>query len=583
MGAAAGESVAGSGARESTAPAVAGKGAAGAAVREETAEATVAIARPLGVAGAAARVVEATAGPVGAVSGSKGPAGGAGPGDIGATGARGAGGVPTKEVPEGGEVIVMGEDAVEDVMHIDAPLAQYLTPDGEADPGPRQPRNEVPPFPPVPDPMLEEGPMEGLEETLRTEPHEGAPISTPHLSAHPPAGSSHPRPHPQGLPLASRGVARALAFFAEPCTPSPTQAAHSCPHTQGSPRAPRGATRALAFLAEPCSPTPKSTQSSPANLLPPPPPGPPPPGATHISEVKASLRPHLSPTRYKDPNHPSRRTSPTLSPNGLPSSHHTPQAAKSHPQGPVEPHGSDDTLEGPTGGATRGRGAGPNFQHRGATSNTPLPLIPPPTATSEPPQTSLEGAGSGDIGAGGVGGVPTRGVLGGGDVIVRDEDAVEDGMHIDGPLAHYLTPDGEADPGPLQPHDEVPPFPHMPDPMMADGPMEGLEENLRTEPLGGAPILTPHPPAHPPPPSPQEHHIPAPTLGGSLRSARRACGHSEGRASHTQPHPCLSPLLAPFLSPKNSTLPPPPSGAPSSITGSSQGHGLLGGAVLTDP
>ncbi|CAI5528483.1 unnamed protein product [Closterium sp. Naga37s-1] len=470
MGAAAGESVAGSGARESTAPAVAGKGAAGAAVREETAEATkteggaaaeatVAIARPLGAAGAAARVVEATAGLI----------------------------------------------------------------------------------------------------ITSTSPPSGAPSSF--------EGGS------QGLDLLCRAVH--------------PEAAHSCPHPQGSPRAPRGAARALAFLAEPCSPTPKSTQSSPVNLLPPPPPSPPPPGATHISKVEASLWPHLSPTCYKDPNHPSRHTSPTLSPNGLPSSHHTPQAAKSHPQGPVEPHGSDDTLEGPTGGATSGRGAGPNFQHGGATSNTPLPLIPPPTATSEPPQTSLGGAGSGDIGAGGVGGVPIRGVLGGGEVIVRDEDAVEDGMHIDGPLAQYLTPDGEADP---MPHDEVPPFPPMPDPMLADGPMEGLEENLRTEPLRGAPILTPHPPAHSPPraphPRPHPQGLPVASRGAAKalaflaepRPARRARGHSEGRASHTQPHPCLSPLLAPFLSPKSSTLPPPPSGAPSSITGSSQGPGLLRGA-----
>ncbi|CAI5528534.1 unnamed protein product [Closterium sp. Naga37s-1] len=107
-------------------------------------------------------------------------------------------------------------------MHIDGPLAQYLTPDGEADPGPLQPNDEVSPSPPMPGPMLADGPMEGLEETLRTEPREGAPILTPRPPAHPPPRAPHPNPHPQGLPLASWEAAKALAFLAEPCSPTPT-------------------------------------------------------------------------------------------------------------------------------------------------------------------------------------------------------------------------------------------------------------------------------------------------------------------------------------------------------------------------
>ncbi|CAI5520295.1 unnamed protein product [Closterium sp. Naga37s-1] len=454
MGAAAGESVAGSGARESTVPAVVGKDAASAAVGERTAEATkteggaaaaaaAALARPLGAARTAANTVEATAGPAEAVSGSKEPAGRAGSGDIGATGVRGAGGVPTREVREGGEVIVMEEDVVEDGMHIDGPLAQYLTPDGEADPGPLQPHVEVPPFPPMPDPMLADGPMEGLEETLRTEPLGGAPILTPHPPAHPPPGAPHPRPHPQGLPVASRGAAKALAFLAEPCSPTPTQcfgqppplptmpdttladgppgehagtaraepptpspilasqpsptlssplrAAHSRPHPQGLPLASRGAARALAFLAEPCSPTPNTIQSPPTSPLPPPPPGPPPPGAMHISEVQTSTLPHPPPsphrpTTYTHPNHPTRRTTPTLPP----SSHHPPQASKTHPRGPLPlAQGGDDTMgAGPTGGAASGRGSGANLQHGGTTSELHSPLNPPPS-TTQPPQTSL--------------------------------------------------------------------------------------------------------------------------------------------------------------------------------------------------
>ncbi|CAI5509060.1 unnamed protein product [Closterium sp. Naga37s-1] len=455
-GAAAGKGVTGTGARESAAPAVAGEGAARAGVGEGTAEASKAegeaaaeaagraIARPVGAAGAAASAVEHTAGPAETAEGasSKETAGGVGSGDIGATGGGEASEVPTGGATEGGDVIVIEEDEVEDGMHIDGPLAHYLTLDGEADSAPLQPHVEVPPLPPMPDPMLADGPVEGLEETLRTEPREGDPILTPRPPAHPPPGAPLPHPHPQ-VPVASWGAAKALAFLAEPCSPTPTlfhdqppslsptpdttltdgtpgehagtaraepptpspilaphpssplssplRAAHSRPHPQGLPLASRGAARALAFLAEPCSPTPNTIQSPPTSPLPPPPPDPPPPGAMHISEVQTSTLPHPPPsahcpTPYTHPNHPTRRTTPTLPP----SSHQPPQASKSQPQGPLPlAQGGDDTMgAGPTGGVASGRGSGANVQHGGTTSEPHSPLNPPPS-TTQPPQTSL--------------------------------------------------------------------------------------------------------------------------------------------------------------------------------------------------
>ncbi|CAI5968716.1 unnamed protein product [Closterium sp. NIES-64] len=139
----------------------------------------------------------------------------------GATGEGEVSVVPTGVGTEEGDVIAIEKDEGEDVMHIDGPLAQYLTPDGEADPAPLQPHVEVPPLPPMPVHMLAEGPMEGLGETLRTEPHEGAPILTSRPPAHPPPGAPFPHPHPQ-VPVVSRGAAKALAFLAEPCSPTPT-------------------------------------------------------------------------------------------------------------------------------------------------------------------------------------------------------------------------------------------------------------------------------------------------------------------------------------------------------------------------
>ncbi|CAI5968219.1 unnamed protein product, partial [Closterium sp. NIES-64] len=289
---AAGKGVTGTGARESAAPAVAKEGTAGARVGEGTTVASKvegeavagaagrAIARPVGAAGAAANAGKHTAGPAETAKGasSKAAAGGVGSEDIGATGEGEVSVVPTGVGTEEGDVIAIEEDEGEDVMHIDGPLAQYLTPD--------------------------EGPMEGLGETLRTEPHEGAPILTSRPPAHPPPGARLPHPHPQ-VPVVSRGAAKALAFLAEPCSPTPTllhgqppspsptpdptvaggppgeHAAHLCPHPQGLLRAPRGAARALAFLEEPCSPTPTNTQPPPTGPLPPPPPGPPPPAETH--------------------------------------------------------------------------------------------------------------------------------------------------------------------------------------------------------------------------------------------------------------------------------------------------------------
>ncbi|CAI5939028.1 unnamed protein product [Closterium sp. NIES-65] len=162
---------------------VEGEAVAGAAGR--------AIARPVGAAGAAANAGKHTAGPAETAKGasSKAAAGGVGSEDIGATGEGEVSVVPTGVGTEEGDVIAIEEDEGEDVMHIDGPLAQYLTPDGEADPAPLQPHVEVPPLPPMPVPMLAEGPMEGLGETLRTEPHEGAQSSPPVLQP------THPQEH----------------------------------------------------------------------------------------------------------------------------------------------------------------------------------------------------------------------------------------------------------------------------------------------------------------------------------------------------------------------------------------------------
>ncbi|CAI5970981.1 unnamed protein product, partial [Closterium sp. NIES-65] len=335
---AAGKGVTGTGARESAAPAVAREGTAGASKAEGEAAAEAAgraIARPVGAAGAAANSGKHTAGPAGPAETAKGAsskaaAGGVGSGDIGATGEGEVSVVPTGVGTEEGDVIAIEEDEGEDVMHIDGPLAQYLTLDGEADPAPLQPHVEVPPLPPMPVPMLAEGPMEGLGETLRTEPREGAPILTSRPPAHPPPGAPLPHPHPQ-VPVVSRGAAKALAFLAEPCSPTPTllhgqppspsptpdptvaggppgeHAAHLCPHPQGLLRAPRGAARALVFLEEPCSPTPTNTQ--------------PPP---YRPTTPSSTRP--PPTRPSTPtsNPLSRPGSPRVAPLG---SHHPPHTA----------------------------------------------------------------------------------------------------------------------------------------------------------------------------------------------------------------------------------------------------------------
>ncbi|CAI5532076.1 unnamed protein product [Closterium sp. Naga37s-1] len=157
-----------------------------------------------------------------------------------------------------------------------------------------------------------------------------------------------------------------LASHPSPPPPSPPRAVHSCPHPQGFLRAPRGAARALAFLAEPCSPTPKSTQSSPANLLPPPPPGPPPSRVElHTSQ---NLRPLSGNISLPTPTY-TRTTEaaahPQYShPTGGPPHTNPPQAAKSLPQGSVESHGGDDTsVEGSTGGATSGRPQLPALGH----------------------------------------------------------------------------------------------------------------------------------------------------------------------------------------------------------------------------
>ncbi|CAI5969764.1 unnamed protein product [Closterium sp. NIES-65] len=165
--------------------------------------------------------------------------------------------------------------------------------------------------------------MEGLGETLRTEPREGAPILTSRPPAHPPPGAPLPHPHPQVPPPSPSP------------TPDPTVAGGSTGRARGGLlRAPRGAARALVFLEEPCSPTPTNTQPPPTGPLPPPPPGPP-------------------PTRQ-----------PETHPQGL-----APQA-----------HGSGGTrVEGPTGEATTGPtqiSLPPPFVPRSKPPHWPSPLDP---------------------------------------------------------------------------------------------------------------------------------------------------------------------------------------------------------------
>ncbi|CAI5942907.1 unnamed protein product [Closterium sp. NIES-65] len=590
----AGKGVTGTGARESAAPAVAREGTAGASKAEGEAAAEAAgraIARPVGAAGAAANSGKHTAGPAGPAETAKGAsskaaAGGVGLGDIGATGEGEGRVVPTGVGTEEGDVIAIEEDEGEDVMHIDGPLAQYLTLDGEADPAPLQPHVEVPPLPPMPVPMLAEGPMEGLGETLRTEPREGAPILTSRPPAHQPPGAPLPHPHPQ-VPVVSRGAAKALAFLAEPCSPTPTllhgqppspsptpdptvaggppgehagatraespegtpsltshpspplpsllpsppRAAHLCPHPQGLLRAPRGAARALVFLEEPCSPTPTNTQPPLTGPLPPPPPGPPPPGSTHISEVEASLRPNPSPTRYRHPNHPSRRTAPTRPPNRLPSPHHPPQAAETHPQGLApQAHGSGGTrVEGPTGEATTEPtqiSLPPPFVPRSNLHTGPAPRPPPPTPSpgrvphewprwaAITPHTQLARS------------VPTEG-----DVSRRV------GMHTEHPLP--------GEPPILPPPTPLAPQPPLPSQTGADNQVGRRRKNRGRGGRGSAHVL--------PPPS-LPHQEPLPTshpveqLPGPTSTARPPNLHSRPAPAPPQGHgsgPAHSPPFCP--------------------------------------
>ncbi|CAI5968712.1 unnamed protein product, partial [Closterium sp. NIES-64] len=110
---AAGKGVTGTGARESAAPAVAREGTAGARVEKDNS----------GLKGRrAGRDCKGAS--------SKAAAGGVGSEDIGATGEGEVSVVPTGVGTEEGDVIAIEEDEGEDVMHIDGPLAQYLTPDG---------------------------------------------------------------------------------------------------------------------------------------------------------------------------------------------------------------------------------------------------------------------------------------------------------------------------------------------------------------------------------------------------------------------------------------------------------------------
>ncbi|CAI7872474.1 unnamed protein product, partial [Closterium sp. NIES-54] len=179
------------------------------------------------------------------------------------------------------------------------------------------------------------GPREEPEETTRTRFSEGAPI---HLypSAHPPPGTSPPRPHP---------------------------GRHS--------RMIGGAAKARAFLEEPCSPTP-DTQP-----LPPPPPGPPPPTAGSTPHKgKPWNPPPLSAPPNPPPSQPS--TSQPLAAN--PSRYTIPQ--RRSPPAPLAAHlcGSNQPalLAAPQGSRGDGRGnrTGPSPPAHTVTQTS----LPPPQA-----------------------------------------------------------------------------------------------------------------------------------------------------------------------------------------------------------
>ncbi|CAI6008072.1 unnamed protein product [Closterium sp. NIES-65] len=340
------------------------------------------------------------------------------------------------------------------------------------------------------------------------------PTSAPPVPA--PCAFQHPTPTPPSLPLLQHPP-----YFLPPgARPS-----------AGLLRAPRGAARALAFLEEPCSPTPTNTQPPPTGPLPPPPPGSPPPGSTHISEVEASLRPNPSPTRYRHPNHPSRRTAPTRPPNRLPPSHHPPQAAETHPQGLApQAHGSDGTrVEGPTGEATTEPtqiSLPPPLVPRSNLHTGPAPRPPPPTPSpgrvphewprwaAITPHTQ-----------------PARSVPTDGDVSRRE------GMHTEHP------PPGE--PPILPPPTPLAPQPPLPSQTGADNQVGRRRKNRGRGGRGSAHVL-------PPPSLPHQEPLPTPhpiePLPGPTSTARPPNLHSRPAPAPPQGHgsgPAHSPPFCP--------------------------------------
>ncbi|CAI7890421.1 unnamed protein product [Closterium sp. NIES-54] len=213
--------------------AIAGAGEASAGAAEAPAGVTVAPAgaaedqagaaeAPEGAAEAPTGAAEATSGAASVGMGAASEVPAVGPGAVGQgtvrTGEKGTG-RPKGEVEE----VIMtlsGGDRTGDLMLIDGPLAHYLTFTDGDDGDPSVPHDEVSPTPPLPNPMLAGGPREEPEETTRTRVSEGAPI---HLypSAHPPAGTSPPRPHPGRHSHVIGGPAKARAFLGEPCSPTP--------------------------------------------------------------------------------------------------------------------------------------------------------------------------------------------------------------------------------------------------------------------------------------------------------------------------------------------------------------------------
>ncbi|CAI5509038.1 unnamed protein product, partial [Closterium sp. Naga37s-1] len=142
-------------------------------------------------------------------------------------------GRPKGEVEE----VVMtlsGGDRTGDLMLIDRPLAHYLTLTDEDDGDPSVPHGEVSPTPPLPNPMLAGGPREEPEETTRTRLSEGAPI---HLypSAHPPPGTSPPRPPPRQALSCDRRGSQGQGFLRGALLPDPGHPAPTSPPTRSPP------------------------------------------------------------------------------------------------------------------------------------------------------------------------------------------------------------------------------------------------------------------------------------------------------------------------------------------------------------